>query len=264
MKFAVTVLAAIGSMLVATMTAAPTYAAHAATTPTGKDVSYPQCGKTLPSGQAFGIVAVNDGTANTTNPCLATELRWAQRSTGTTSQPKVSLYVNTANPGNLGVADWPATNVDPVDGAVISDPYGTCTGGDDAACAWQYGWDRADVDAQVRGVANPGGYTWWLDVETGNSWESSTQHNDADLDGMFAYFESIGGGVGIYSTTFQWGQIGGTVASSSSLYSAADWIPGAGTLSEAKSNCGSRPLTDGGRVIVTQWTSSIDGDYPCV
>ena len=38
---------------------------------TGNDVSYPQCGKSFPSGQAFGIVGVNDGLANNANPCLA-------------------------------------------------------------------------------------------------------------------------------------------------------------------------------------------------
>jgi hypothetical protein len=40
----------------------------------GNDVSWPQCGKTLPSGQAFGIVGVIGGLANNTNPCFATEL----------------------------------------------------------------------------------------------------------------------------------------------------------------------------------------------
>lgn len=152
-----------------------------ASTSTGNDVSYPQCGATLPSGQAFGIVGVNDGLANTTNPCLAAEMSWAAGSTGTTSQPKVALYVNTANPGNLGVADWPANDVDPVTGQPDPDPYGTCSGGDDQACAWQYGWNMADLDAQRRGVANPDTYRWWLDVETANSWESNTENNDADL-----------------------------------------------------------------------------------
>src|ERR1700677_5413061 len=88
----------------------PAAAAYAASTPTGNDVSYPQCGQALPSGQAFGIVAVNEGVANTTNPCLTTEITWAQASSGTTSQPRVSLYVNPATPGNHGGPDWPAPN----------------------------------------------------------------------------------------------------------------------------------------------------------
>jgi hypothetical protein len=44
------------------MVTAPAAAAHAASTPTGNDVSYPQCGQALPSGQAFGVVAVNEET----------------------------------------------------------------------------------------------------------------------------------------------------------------------------------------------------------
>jgi hypothetical protein len=108
MRFGLTVTAALASLVIVNVSAAAAYAAQNSSTPAGNDVSYPQCGKTLPSGQAFGLVGVNDGLANTTNPCLATEIVWAQTSSGTTSQPKASLYANTANPGNLGVADWPA------------------------------------------------------------------------------------------------------------------------------------------------------------
>ena len=36
----------------------------------GNDVSYPQCGSTLPGAPAFGIVGVNGGLANDLNPCL--------------------------------------------------------------------------------------------------------------------------------------------------------------------------------------------------
>jgi len=240
-----------------------TFARTITVTLSGNDVSYPQCGKSLPTNQAFGIFGVNDGLANTTNPCLATEITWAQSSTGTTSQPKAALYVNTANPGNLGVADWPMSNVDPVTGLIDADPYGACTGGDTAACAWQYGWNMADLDAQERGVTGPAAYRWWLDVETGNSWESNTVNNRADLEGMVAYFQGLGATVGVYSTSYEWSKIAGTVTSTSSLYSLADWIPGARSLSGAKTNCGLRPLTGGGLVTVTQWTAAIDGDYAC-
>src|SRR3954452_12155896 len=73
-----------------------------APTPTGNDISWPQCGKALPKGQAFGIVGVNGGKATTTNPCLTSQLNWAAGSTGqATDQPKVQVYVNTANPGEV-------------------------------------------------------------------------------------------------------------------------------------------------------------------
>jgi hypothetical protein len=263
MKFRAAAMAGLVPLVIVIASAPAAYAAQKSSTPAGNDVSYPQCGKKLPSRQAFGIVGVNDGLANTTNPCLAAEIAWAQNSSGATSQPKVSLYVNTANPGP-GVADWPANNTDPVTGQPVADPYGSCGGGDDQACAWQYGWNIADLDAQSRGVPNPGSYRWWLDVETVNSWESSTQHNRADLEGMVAYLQGIGSAVGIYSTARQWAQITGSVPPASPLYPLADWIPGARTLSQAKTNCGSAPLTDGGTVTVTQWTTSpANSDFSC-
>ena len=263
MRFGMAVMAAFASLAMVNASAAAAYAAQKSSTPAGNDVSYPQCGKKLPSGQAFGIVGVNDGLANTTNPCLAKEITWAQASSGGTSQPKVSFYVNTANPGNLGVADWPTSNTDP-SGKTAPDPYPpSCTGEDDQACAWQYGWNMAYLDAH-RVEPSPSSHQWWLDVETINSWEPSTANNQADLEGMVAYFQSNGSDVGIYSTASQWGRIAGNVSSSSPLGSLKNWIPGARTLAQARTNCGSAPLTSGGTVTVTQWAASpADGDFSC-
>jgi hypothetical protein len=235
---------------------------------TGNDVSYPQCSETLPAGQAFGLVAVNDGVANAFNPCLATEIAWAQASSGTAKLPRTSLYVNTANPGNK-VADWPVNNTDPVTGNHVPDPYGSCSGRNNQACAWQYGWNMADADARASGISRPGSYRWWLDVETINSWGSSAQNNRADLEGMVALFRHVGASAGIYSTIKQWGPITGTVGSRSALYRLPDWIPGAKTLAGAKKNCGLAPLTGGGKVTVTQWrtsainTSAVNNDFSC-
>ena len=62
--------------------------ASAAVTTVGYDVSYPQCGTTLPASRAFGIVGVNGGLSTKANPCLATQLAWAWRSNGSaTAQP---------------------------------------------------------------------------------------------------------------------------------------------------------------------------------
>src|SRR4051794_31106621 len=55
----------------------------------GYDISYPQCGKKLPTDQYFGIVGVNGGTAATTNACLAEQLLWAGKSKTGSSQPKL-------------------------------------------------------------------------------------------------------------------------------------------------------------------------------
>lgn len=226
---------------------------------TGNDISWPQCGKRLPGGQAFGIVGVNGGLANTTNSCLATELAWAGSSTGGTNQPKVSLYVNTANPGDVisQVNDWPTSG---------STPYGPCSGGNDQACAYQYGWNMASDDAQIRGVSNPGSYKWWLDVETNNTWSASNTNNVADLEGMVDYFHSLGASAGLYSTSTQWNQIvGSAVSSTSSLNDLDSWLAGASSLSGAQANCKQPPLTSGGQVSVTQYVSKrTDYDFSCI
>ena len=248
----------------------------------GNDVSWPQCNKTLPTGQAFAIVGVNGGLANNNNPCLSDQLKWAASSPGTPTQPKVSLYVNTANPGHEG-SWWPTSNVyknaKQVDVVVpVPERYGKCEGGVDPACSYVYGYVRAYQDAQERGVTDPGSYFWWLDVETGNSWQTgetnSTALNRATLEGMVDYFKNITAnhetpdrkptGVGIYSTGSQWRTIAGTVPDGSSLNGLPSWLAGAKTLLGAKSNCSLAGLTPTSPVKVTQYVSAgVDYDYSC-
>ncbi len=268
---------------------------------TGNDISYPQCGSSFPASPGFGIVGLNDGRANDLNPCFGpsssygsytqSELYWAVAApTGGPLQPKASLYVNTGDPGNVYngtlIGDWPTSG---------STPYGSCStttvttssgsataGANSPGCAWQYGYNTAVQDASwLSGAASaidhqnapvyvPGtaaSYPWWLDVETANTWQTGTngqQMNVADLQGMIAGLQQAGAStVGAYSTSFQWGQItGGTNSSSGSLYKIPDWIPGARTLSGAKSNCATTPFT-GGAVTVTQWSGRPDNDYAC-
>ncbi|RJT81826.1 hypothetical protein D6T63_03430 [Arthrobacter cheniae] len=281
MKTACTFLALLGLTVtgMAPVAAAP---ASGTTDLVGNDVSWPQCGKTLPSSTAFAIVGVNGGLANNTNPCLSAQLAWAEGATetsGVTAQPKVALYVNTANPGHAG-SWWPSSNIID-DGKVITNPYGACAPAEvgqpapvNRACSYMYGYVRAYQDATSRGVANPGPYFWWLDVETGNSWQTGTSSNPnldgpslnrANLEGMVAYFESITDSrVGIYSTGYQWGTIAGTVPSSSSLMGLPSWLAGSRTLRGAKSSCSLPGLTPGSRVSVTQYVSAgLDYNYSC-
>ncbi|MET4146733.1 hypothetical protein [Arthrobacter sp. UYCo732] len=231
----------------------------------GNDVSWPQCGQALPKNQTFGIVGVNNGLANNTNPCLATQLAWARASTGGTGQPKIALYVNTANPGAAG-SWWPTSNT--YGGAKVTNPYGECTSTVDVygpACSYMYGYAKAYDDANIRGVSDPGLYTWWLDVETGNSWSPSTLANRADLEGMVAYFASIKAPTGIYSTRTQWTQIVGAVPPSSNLYNLPSWLAGASSLALAKRKCADAPLTAGGKVSLTQYVSGgFDYDHSCI
>ncbi|HEX8226673.1 MAG TPA: hypothetical protein VF572_02280 [Candidatus Saccharimonadales bacterium] len=227
--------------------AAPKGSAPVAADPrTGIDISWPQCGKALPSGQAYAIVGVNGGTAATKNACLADQLKWANTNTAgnNANQPKLQLYVNTANPYDDIPAYpntvWPTSNIDPkgtntLDNTnpALKNPYGACVTNpstfknydNSLACSWQYGWDRSVTTVQdyfvptaqsVAGVsASPADYVWWLDVETMNSWQlngsaEAKARNTASLEGMKQYYDSIGAKkVGLYSTSYQWGVIVG-------------------------------------------------------
>jgi hypothetical protein len=268
---------------------------------TGNDISYPQCGGAFPPSPAFGIVGVNAGLANGLNPCLGpsssypsynqAELYWAAAaSTGMASQPKASLYVNTADPGNLykgtPIADWPTSGTTPYGTCkttTVTTSHGTFTvGRNTRACAWQYGHNKAAQDvswittaAQAINAQNPpvtvaataGSYPWWLDAETQNSWRTGTSGqamNVADLQGMIAALRHAGASsVGAYSTSSQWNAItGGTTSASGTLYRIPDWIPGAKTLSGAKSNCRLASFTSG-HVVITQWTGTPDHDHAC-
>jgi hypothetical protein len=227
--------------------------------PFGVDVSYPQCGSPLPSGQAFAVVGVNGGTAISTNPCLATQLEWAAGSTGDTVHDDIQLYVNTGNPGTGG-ASWPRSG---------SNRYGDCDGSDSRPCAYQYGWDRAHDDATVRGISSPEQYMWWLDVELANTWDHTDggqTRNAAVLEGMTEYFTSIGvRGVGLYSTRAQWAEIVGDGASAtSSLNGLSNWRPAGSDLAAAQATCGVAPLTPGGIVEMTQYTTDFDYIHSCI
>ncbi len=245
--------------------------ASAAPTTVGYDVSYPQCGKTLPTGRAFAIIGVNGGLSTKANSCLATQLTWAWKSNGAVvSQPRAQLYLNTANPGEVRsqVSTWPKSG---------TTPYGLCDGGNTAACSYQYGWERASnrvtsffapaaQKAQVE--TNPAGYTWWLDVETMNTWQSGSSEakarNRATLEGMTDYLVSRGGRVGLYSTNYQWSQIVGSVPADSTLAGKPSWLAGATSLSGARSNCAKSALVPGGKVTLTQYLiNGWDRNHSC-
>ncbi|MBF4591163.1 hypothetical protein [Curtobacterium sp. VKM Ac-1395] len=236
----------------------------------GADISYPQCStpSTWPQDQSFAVVGVNGGRTTESNDCFNQQLAWALTSHGGTSQPKVQLYVNTANPGALASV-WPKSNTIPK-GPKVVNPYGNCTGGYDKACSFMYGYTRAYEDVQKRNVPNASKYRWWLDVEiggpTGATWQSDKLQNRADLEGMVEYFTSVSAKVGIYSTRYQLGLVTGTIPSTSSLYGLPSWVPtGGSSMAEAQATCSSAPLTSGSTVVMTQYEiGAIDRNVSCV
>lgn len=240
------------------------------TSTTGYDISYPQCGGSFPSSPAFGIVGVNDGVVYSANPCLATgdgpsELAWAQAS------GKVQFYANTADPGPQYSSYWPA--------AGTSAGSHTCSSSDlnSPDCSFVYGYNAAlnsfGDAAAAAGTTAAAAATWWLDVETGNSWQTlesaygntaSSQANDtAALSGAVAALQAQGVvTVGFYSTSTQWGEItGGT---GTTFAANPDWVAGFSSARAAAKGCTTTGGFAGGKVTLTQYHSGgFDADTAC-
>jgi hypothetical protein len=263
--FVATLVAAMGFFATLTIAAGAT----SATTSTGFDISYPQCGGGFPSPAGFGIVGVNDGHPLTTNPCLASELGWA----AATSNATPAFYLNTDSPGPADTSAWPTSQQTPE----------VCTGGNSPACSYDYGWNAAvlsfsnavsaeTTDGSSSPTSQAVGANWWLDVETGNHWETeesgygATKASDAidqaELQGTIAYLSSVGVvSIGIYSTSRQWTTITGGGETTFSKWQA--WMPGYASLAAAQAAC-STPSFNGGRVAMIQYPSrGLDGDYVC-
>ena len=245
----------------------------------GYDVSYPQCGKKLPTDHYFGIVGVKGGNAATANNCLADQLVWANKAKTGSKQSKFQVYVNTANPGEVidQITTWPTSSADS-NGNIPSNPYGICDGSNDRACSWLYGWNRSIYTESIfksaansRGInANTSDYVWWLDVETMNTWQSGSNEalirNTAAIEGFGAYYLSEGAKIGLYSTAVQWAEItGNNISVNSNLNGLPNWRPSGASLSNAKANCSVAPLTPNGYISLTQYVvKNLDHNHSCI
>ncbi len=233
---------------------------------TAYDVSYPQCSGSYPSQPLFGVVGVNGGLANNTNPCLGSELHWASDAPGEKQpqQPPLSLYIDTANPGAHHVADWPTGG--------STGLYGACNGELTNACSYLYGEQRAAhsygvaaaLDADAARIA-----PWWLDVELAGSWAGTYQLNIAALQGFVAGLQGAGttGPVGIYSTQAQWRDITGLTAETTATAFGGklpSWVAGTrATLAQARQNCTNGGFTGVAPTLAQYRIGPLDADVRC-
>ncbi len=226
----------------------------ASTSGIGYDISWPQCDAPYPANPAFGIVGVNRGIIFSPNPCLASELAWAGGATA-------GLYANTGNPGPALSKHWPVGQTTPR----ICDAANP----DTAACAYDYGYNAAadsfsDAAAAFTALGlaeSPASSTWWLDVETSNSWRSDVFLNVAVLEGATHYLGSVGvATIGFYSTQYQWNVItGGTNV----FVGRASWVAGASDAQGASANCVGTGFTGGGVALAQYPVGSFDGNIDC-
>ena len=226
--------------------------------PVGFDVSWPQCNDELPASFGYAIVGVNRGRTYSENDCLLEQLEWAGRN--------ADVYLNTGNPGPHHSRFWPVDTTGPV----------TCDRRDEDSheCAYLYGWNAAAdgyarllaahvsigwADADADRVQTEA--TWWLDVETANSWRADRTLNVATLHGAVDFLESMGvEEVGFYSTPLLWWRV---THGTDDFTDYPAWHAGGRTRSGAEDRCDGDAFT-GGELRMVQWVEDgLDRNVRC-
>lgn len=232
----------------------------------GYDASFPQCSGGYPPNARFAIVGVNGGLSDNANPCLAGELQWARSTPGQKRprQPRVSLYIDTGNPGGHHVSDWPTGGSAPA--------YGRCNGKLTNACSYIYGEQRAAHSYRLVAAVSPveaQTAPWWLDVELAASWAGTYQLNVAALQGFLAGLRNAGAtsAIGIYSTAAQWRDITGLTAQTTTAafyHQLPDWVAGTeGTRAQAQQNCADGGFTGVAPTLAQYRIGPRDADLRC-
>lgn len=206
---------------------------------TGVDVGWPNCSATV-GPESFGIVGVSDGAGYSANPCLSQQAKDFPLS--------LSLYVNTG---------WDSRSKN-----ITATSPRVCTRGDNNCLAYNYGYNAgvyAYKYATAEGVSRK---TWWLDVETINTWNKNTQQNQMSLQGEYqALMDNGATTVGVYSTTAQWKTITGSWQNNWPSWGATTWT----TAAAAQTYCTGHEFT-GGQSYLMQYKpskSSLDQDVAC-
>ncbi|MCL5948692.1 MAG: hypothetical protein M1420_05985 [Actinobacteria bacterium] len=223
----------------------------------GYDISWPQCNNPYPSKPyTIAIVGVTGGTANSQNPCLASEASWA----GYAHENYINVNIPSTS-GELGDT---------------SGPFGNCpqSSGNWYCEAANFGWAAAQQALSFASSSNASSPVWWLDVEVaggytnsfpsnGNgTWSSNQNINMEVIRGMLLAFKAAGVTPGIYSTYVQWPSIAGTYAPGGPL-----WVAGAYD-SSWQNHCSSPYVFAGGSPTLVQGTAGpnntvFDEDYAC-
>src|SRR5437870_5607558 len=225
--------------------AAPVAYTHGST---GYDISFPQCGGRYPTG-AFGIIGVNGGYPFVYyNPCLADEY---------SNTTNAALYINTGYDPIYTQVDGKHTVAECVTQAAA------IQGTPAQQAAWAVGCSEASRSiayATSQGATNPS--SWWLDVETSNSWSSTDLSlNQYTIQGIVdTLLRQSPAAVGVYSTGYQWHTIVGNLPVSGVL---ADWVAtGSSSAGRARAYC----VTgfSGRQVWFVQYVhGGFDTDYTC-
>lgn len=206
---------------------------------TGYAISYPQCGIDYPSQPYdFGILGVTKGRSLTKNPCLKSELEWANK--GVYSP---AFYINLSNP--------------PLSKTIVQ-TLG-CNQTDQKCPAYRFGYQTAKEahEYAVSQGALPG--TWWLDVQTISSWSTDTTLNAQVILGAAAYFKEQSLTVGLSTTPYQWNMVTGGLETG-----LPTWVPGRDNKKVAEKYCLTGKSYSGGPLKqVAYIESGFEAVYAC-
>ncbi len=215
----------------------------------GYDVSRWQCGG-LPAPRNFAVVQVSGGSIDGgPNPCYAQQAAWAGQN--------MSAYI---------FGDHLPSPAPPES---LSGPGGICNG--NTTCQgynFGYYWARHWVAYSQSVGVDPA--FWWLDVETGY-WSSDLTTNAAVIRGAIDGLHSTGAGAGIYSTSYQWPRIAGSLTFPGiPIWAAgADYVTGDAYSATAFCTNGGFSFA-GGRMTLVQYGYGVAGgpaqydpDYAC-
>jgi len=203
----------------------------------GIDVSYPNCSTSIPPAD-FGIVGVTGGLGFHQNPCLASEASHFRN---------LSLYVNTGYPGQTYALSY-------------QNSPRTCQTNDLNCLAYNYGYNAGLYALNYAAGQSASSSTWWLDVETMNTWMNDVSQNIQSLQGETDALKAAGATtIGIYSTTAQWGAITGGWQNGLPNWGATTWR----TAKQAKTYCTGHQFTGGPTYLIQYKAKNLDQDYAC-
>jgi hypothetical protein len=229
------VLAAVAALLVIVFATKPTGTSYRQVI---VDVSWPNCGKLPKDVFGTGIVGINGGLDFHPNPCLADESTWFSH---------YSVYMNTGYPGDARGRKF------------INSPR-RCGFSESACLAYNYGFNAARYSIKYANTQNVHANTWWLDVETENSWTNNVLVNRQFLEGAITAIRQqvLVPTVGIYSAPHQWDEIVGPWLTRQPVWLAT----GSTSRADAAKACHGQSFT-GGPIQLTQYTPRLDENFPC-
>lgn len=202
------------------------------------DISWPNCQLKSSDDLKFAIIGLNGGLVFTHNRCLETETRLFLNN--------YSVYLNTGYPGinsSLKFMNYPLK----------------CQSFNNTCIAFNYGYNAAQYSINYANSTNTHSFSWWLDVETDNSWTKSIYINRSVLEGMVKAIKQTVRPVlvGFYSYPAQWHKIVGHWHNY-----LPEWVAsGSSSLKTAIGYCSQG--FNGGPVILSQYTTNLDYDYSC-